>query len=195
MVSRFIMSAVCILALTAFKANAAVVYSYTGNNFINAISPYTTDMNITLQFTTAVPLSATGGMTDVTSEVLSYTMFDGRKTLTEVDAESSFFLNIDAMTGLPIEWSISASNAIGKSVGDIVNRMIMFFGVNGSQDFAEEGVCGDETCTGWDDIIFAEVFNPQGASGSWSVVPIPAAVWLFGSGLIGLIGIARRKKS
>ena len=26
-------------------------------------------------------------------------------------------------------------------------------------------------------------------------VPIPAAVWLFGSGLIGLIGIARRKKA
>lgn len=27
------------------------------------------------------------------------------------------------------------------------------------------------------------------------VVPIPAAVWLFGSGLLGLLGIARRKKS
>ena len=26
-----------------------------------------------------------------------------------------------------------------------------------------------------------------------SVVPIPSAVWLFGSGLIGLIGVARRK--
>ncbi len=28
-----------------------------------------------------------------------------------------------------------------------------------------------------------------------AVVPIPAAAWLFGSGLIGLIGIARRRKS
>ena len=28
-----------------------------------------------------------------------------------------------------------------------------------------------------------------------SVVPVPAAVWLFGSGLIGLIGVARRKKT
>ena len=27
------------------------------------------------------------------------------------------------------------------------------------------------------------------------VVPVPAAVWLFGSGLIGLVGIARRKKA
>jgi len=30
---------------------------------------------------------------------------------------------------------------------------------------------------------------------SVSTVPVPAAVWLFGSGLIGLIGIARRKKA
>lgn len=29
----------------------------------------------------------------------------------------------------------------------------------------------------------------------YEVVPIPAAAWLFGSGLIGLIGIARRKKA
>ena len=28
-----------------------------------------------------------------------------------------------------------------------------------------------------------------------AVVPVPAAVWLFGSGLLGLIGIARRKKA
>ena len=31
-------------------------------------------------------------------------------------------------------------------------------------------------------------------SSTGEVVPVPAAVWLFGSGLIGLIGIARRKK-
>jgi len=29
----------------------------------------------------------------------------------------------------------------------------------------------------------------------YGVVPVPAAVWLFGSGLLGLVGIARRKKS
>jgi len=30
---------------------------------------------------------------------------------------------------------------------------------------------------------------------SAAVVPIPAAVWLFGSGLLGLVGMARRKKT
>jgi len=28
-----------------------------------------------------------------------------------------------------------------------------------------------------------------------STVPVPAAVWLFGSGLLGLIGVAKRKKA
>lgn len=33
------------------------------------------------------------------------------------------------------------------------------------------------------------------AEGAVSAVPVPAAVWLFGSGLIGLAGIARRRKA
>ena len=28
-----------------------------------------------------------------------------------------------------------------------------------------------------------------------SAIPVPAAVWLFGSGLLGLVGVARRKKA
>lgn len=32
-------------------------------------------------------------------------------------------------------------------------------------------------------------------SGTLNIVPVPAAVWLFGSGLIGLIGVSRRKKA
>ena len=31
--------------------------------------------------------------------------------------------------------------------------------------------------------------------GNVSAVPIPAAVWLFGSGLLGLVGVARRRKT
>lgn len=40
---------------------------------------------------------------------------------------------------------------------------------------------------------FSAVFN--GTLTGQYVVPIPAAVWLFGSGLLGLIGIARRKRA
>ena len=46
-----------------------------------------------------------------------------------------------------------------------------------------------------------EVFFSNGISDVFTfdatptVIPVPAAVWLFGSGLIGLAGIARRKKA
>jgi hypothetical protein len=33
-----------------------------------------------------------------------------------------------------------------------------------------------------------------GYAGGGTLVPVPAAVWLFGSGLLGLVGIARRRK-
>ena len=42
---------------------------------------------------------------------------------------------------------------------------------------------------------FANLTYDLYLTGTVSAVPVPAAVWLFGSGLIGLIGIARRKKA
>ena len=36
------------------------------------------------------------------------------------------------------------------------------------------------------------MFDPLNQPGE---VPVPAAVWLFGSGLLGLVGVARRKQS
>ncbi len=56
----------------------------------------------------------------------------------------------------------------------------------------------------WSHLVTA-VDDPTGAftnfpafwrlEGAATVVPVPAAVWLFGSGLLGLIGMARRKKA
>ena len=78
----------------------------------------------------------------------------------------------------------------------------------------------DESLPTYLDFLKAESLNPDGIGGNYgfiqsqavmgdkpyqtalfsidsfsmTVVPVPAAVWLFGSGLIGLIGVARRKK-
>ena len=37
--------------------------------------------------------------------------------------------------------------------------------------------------------------NPTFVNGNVTVVPVPAAVWLFGSGLLCIVGVARRKKT
>jgi hypothetical protein len=46
-----------------------------------------------------------------------------------------------------------------------------------------------------DDPAFCGPDDPECGSGWIGAVPVPAAVWLFGSGLLGLIGIARRKRA
>ncbi|MCR4347386.1 MAG: VPLPA-CTERM sorting domain-containing protein [Sulfuricaulis sp.] len=51
---------------------------------------------------------------------------------------------------------------------------------------------------------YQNLYNKPNSLSAWAVhsgdvgasaVPVPAAVWLFGSGLLGLIGVARRKKA
>ena len=60
---------------------------------------------------------------------------------------------------------------------------------------------------GWDSLLGAEAISDNGHITGRGVingethaflaspVPLPPAVWLFGSGLLGLVGIARRKKA
>lgn len=43
--------------------------------------------------------------------------------------------------------------------------------------------------------FYGDDFDGQWTSMAISPVPVPAAVWLFGSGLIGLVGFAKRNKS
>ena len=45
--------------------------------------------------------------------------------------------------------------------------------------------------SGFGGVLYA--LNLEGTVASVSAVPVPAAVWLFGSGLLGLVGVARRK--
>ena len=59
------------------------------------------------------------------------------------------------------------------------------------------GAAPDNTATVDFNIL---VLAPAGGSGYFdsieaNLVPVPAAVWLFGSGLLGLVGVARRRKS
>ncbi len=42
--------------------------------------------------------------------------------------------------------------------------------------------------------IFGTVSPVMDGTASVSAVPVPAAVWLFGSGLMGLVGVARKRK-
>lgn len=60
----------------------------------------------------------------------------------------------------------------------MVGELVQFGYATEATDWAPSAVF-------YDNLGFAEV----------SAVPVPAAVWLFGSGLLGLVGVARRRKA
>jgi len=68
-------------------------------------------------------------------------------------------------------------------IGEIDGAWNLIFNSSGGGD---QGI-GDKTAAG----LYAWAVY----GGDVAAVPVPAAVWLFGSGLLGLIGIARRKKT
>ena len=76
-------------------------------------------------------------------------------------------------TGIPVThgWDVVAS---GNAAGDTASASALFATITaGSAVFP----------------LFQPNFN-----GSLTKVPVPAAVWLMGSGLIGLVGVARRRR-
>lgn len=60
---------------------------------------------------------------------------------------------------------------------------------------ASLSVSGSYTDSNFSDTPVAASTLATVSAGEPSTVPVPAAVWLFGSGLIGMAGMARRKKA
>ena len=172
-----------------------------GGNFANSLSGSTgTGLDIDgvtqphLNATNPVTATNTGNITDPwlffsTSQfginftaapiVVSYT--DGTNTTAEID-----------MSGWRVAWGTDASINMGagapaaftydntlKTYSFDYTAVVPSGGFSGTQyDLHLEGTfSGDIT----------SVIQP-------SAVPVPAAVWLFGSGLLGLVGVARRRK-
>ena len=70
----------------------------------------------------------------------------------------------------PADFGLPANSQLGPAITSDIGIRIQF------------------SLTAGDSVSFTSVFSVEETA-----VPVPAAVWLFGSGLVGLIGIARRK--
>jgi len=89
-------------------------------------------------------------------------------------------------SGAPLWTSLPDQNS------DLLDHMVTWL-ISGNEDRANN-VVGNYVLA-WEDLPGGgdRDFNDLVVEASVAPVPIPAAVWLFGSGLLGLIGIARRK--
>jgi hypothetical protein len=82
----------------------------------------------------------------------------------------------------------------GKSFGSAGKPLGSQAWMLASTDGNGDGIMGIPMATGGPFAGFNANFNANLAP-TPKVIPIPAAVWLFGSGLLGLVGVARRKRT
>jgi len=198
-----LLGALCTFTLVtlANTAQANMIYQYTGNTFdtISDTTPpassFTTSMSVTGSFTVSLALSPMG-LTDISGSVLAYSFSDGRSVLNETNSQiAAFMVGTDGNGQIDTWWITVMEPDSYSGVGD--QRVLISTQNDPGQSVTDWGwlyecfvPLGGTSCAA--NLDYGEnTFNP----GSWSTVPVPAAAWLFGSGLLGLVGLARRKKA
>lgn len=195
-----------VLSVPTVTNAASVVYSYTGNNFNSfAGSAFNNTMfvsgyievndflapNLVNQSVTPLTYSFTDGVNAITkSDIVAGNGADTLQFYTDASGNIT-------MWDISIYLSPTAPSQIGDTQHQIRTRFEVTFFADETIDFGLLGTCevlkSGNTCAVFNNST-GEVLNNRG---SWSVqvVPIPPALYLFGSGLLGLIGVAKRKRS
>jgi hypothetical protein len=205
-----LLGAVCagLLSIAASPALASVVYGYSGDQF-NAFPSTTT-------YGTSNFISGTVTLEDLlvanttsTPTILDFSFTDGNQILSMANGAAivamEFTTDEDSITSWRVELNILPAGPLG--VGDITQTIITY-----NRDADAEDTGRTQTVTGTlpaflfisaqssDPVPLSSIdFGTASTAGGWTgeiaSVPLPAAAWLFGSGLLGLAGIARRKKT
>jgi hypothetical protein len=100
-------------------------------------------------------------------------------------ADVDIIVGDGTFTSTAASWSSLAATG-GSAPGDLVAQALMGIAWGSVNSSAVTGI----------QFVVTGVQNMDSIIDNVSAaVPVPAAVWLFGSGLLGLVGIARRKKA
>jgi hypothetical protein len=169
-----------ILFLSAFVlitslSHASAVYRYQGENYENPFGSYDTTMSLTgtVEFATPLPPNLFGEVFPI-----GFSYNDGVNTYMDEDIESARFGFATNPLGEIIGWEVLLMTTEALDFVYLVSENTML----GGQDSIPFSFSEGEFVGGaW-----------SSSPGSWSLVPVPPALWLFGSGLLGLVGMARR---
>ena len=148
----------------------------------------------------AVSLSILGSITQ--SSTSSGTATDG---FASTDALTDLVISVDNFSGQGLQFSFEWSAVLEASAtGDAdANASLDFLDDLGFVDILEivsENTPDITTGGSFSFILANGESNPISGfvdtfGSASAVIPVPAAVWLFGSGLLGLVGVARRRQA
>lgn len=201
--ARLIKVGLLLGALLPQPIMAAVTYHYTGNQFTSVFDfdvfddvQYSSQMQLMGSITLETPLPALQTITEQVSP-LSFSFHDGVNTLNDGNTSYSRFFFATSATGEIIDWDLYLRIDYPDPVSQGDRQYII-----SSSDNRDEGSVTrcigpsslfSNLCTG---LTLAKV-NNQASPGQWltTAVPLPAAAWLLGSGLLMLAGVARHRKT
>jgi len=194
--------------LFAGPANAApVTYTFETSTYETVSGPYTTDMRITGTLVVDGPLTE-GSYTSYTTPflpILDWSYSDGVNVYDAGNAYNSLDIEVDA-SGAITYWNISSRyfeydhvNPYGPWEGAVGDSVASLY-ITSRDGLSDRGIT--RVCSASENGTCTESYGPGGSGGVskpeigvWTIaVPIPAAVWLFGSALAGL-GWTRRTQS
>ncbi len=167
----------CLLFMLSLNANAATIngsFGVTGGLSATGGSDLGNVTDISLSYVWGSGISD-GDTSDVT--FVSENLIAGSVASLTSFAPVSGFLNIEG-------WSLELTSL------NILDQSSSFLSLAGTGVLTGGGY--ESTDATWT-FSTTSMTSYSMSVASVAVVPVPAAVWLFGSGLIGLIGIARRK--
>lgn len=171
--------AVLVLAAATLAAHADTVYTYHGNDFTTASGPYTTDDSLTLSITLSAPLASTSSLQAYTPTAFSIS--DGVQTITNLTPGITGSEFVFATSGGVIDqWGIAVFGG---------NFIIESCGFNPT-------VCTPQSFDEAESVSGGGVGENIADPGTWTssaATPEPSTLALFGTGILGLAGVARRK--
>ena len=197
--------------LSATTSPAATIYTYTGQNYTEAIQVGTgpnvldTSMKVTGSFSLASPLPANMFFVEITADVLNFSFFNGHDTLTPANANFVHFA-VQTFAGQITDWDIilTTSSSLGTPFSGVLSWNASFSAIDPFDEGTVLSQCTHINAAGRCDNGNGGDARNSNQPGTWSVslsdpaaTPLPAALPLFvgGLGLIGLLARRRKRKT
>jgi hypothetical protein len=176
-----IVVAAVLTAMGAAQSTADTIYTYTGNPFTSATSPYTTNDFVSGSFDLATPLGNNFPLSSITP--LSFSFSDGVQTITSTTpgVQPAFEVQTGA-SGIPEFWEILLTIL---PPGSTIHTCSLP-GPRGSGN----PLCFETIRTAIDEVFISSTVNFVGnilSPGTWSVTTTPVPGPTIGSGLTGFI--------